>query len=100
MIRHVILWQLKDELSGEEKKEAKAAIKQGLEGLVGIVPGLKEVHVYTDGLPSSNADIMLDSICVDEAALKVYADHPQHVKVKDTIIMPVVKSRVCMDFAV
>ncbi|MBR1635793.1 MAG: Dabb family protein [Lachnospiraceae bacterium] len=97
-IRHVILWQLKDELSGVEEKEAKAAIKQGLEALVGVVPGLKEVHVYTDGLPTSNADIMLDSLCEDEAALKAYAEHPEHVKVKDMIIKPAVKSRVCMDF--
>lgn len=100
MIRHVIMWQLKDELSGMEEKEAKTAIKQGLEALVGVVPGLKEVHVYTDGLPSSNADIMLDSLCEDEDALKVYADHPEHVKVRDTIILPAVKSRVCMDFEV
>ena len=100
MVRHVILWQLKDELSPTEEKDAKAAIKQGLEALVGVVPGLKEVQVYTEGMPSSNADVMLDSLCEDKEALAVYADHPEHVRVKDTIILPVVKSRVCMDFEV
>ena len=40
MTKHVILWQLKDELSAEQKAEVKKQIKAGLEGLVGKVPGL------------------------------------------------------------
>jgi hypothetical protein len=79
MVRHVILWQLKDELSETEKAEIKAGIKSGLEGLKGQVPGLEEIKVYTDGLASSNADVMLDSYLVDENALKGYDVHPAHV---------------------
>lgn len=33
MVKHVILWKLKDELAGEEKEQVKAGIKEGLEGL-------------------------------------------------------------------
>ena len=39
MVKHVILWQLKDELSDAEKAAVKAGIKEGLEGLAGKVPG-------------------------------------------------------------
>ena len=60
MVKHVILWQLKDELSDAEKAAVKAGIKEGLEGLAGKVPGLVEVHVNIHGLPSSTADLMLD----------------------------------------
>ncbi len=35
MVKHVILWQLKDEYSADEKAAIKADIKAGLEGLVG-----------------------------------------------------------------
>ena len=35
MVKHIILWQLKDELSDAEKVEIKAGIKAGLEGLAG-----------------------------------------------------------------
>ncbi len=38
MVKHVILWQLKDEYSADEKAAIKADIKAGLEGLVGKVP--------------------------------------------------------------
>ena len=53
MVKHIILWQLKDELSAAEKAEIKANIKTGLEGLAGQIPGLVEVHVNINGLPSS-----------------------------------------------
>ena len=100
MVKHIILWQLKDELSEEEKQTVKAGIKEGLEGLAGKVPGLTEVHVQTQGLASSNADVMLDTTLVDETALKVYAVHPEHVKVADSKVRPYTKTRVCMDFEV
>ena len=100
MIKHVILWQLKDELTEEEKTQVKKQVKLGLEGLKGVVPGLTDVTVYIDPLESSNADILLDSTVEDLNALKAYAVHPEHVKVKDNIIVPNVKSRVCMDYEV
>ena len=100
MVRHVILGQLKDELSIEEKETVKAGIKEGLEGLVGKVPGLKEVHVYTQGLASSNADVMLDSVLESEEALKGYAVHPEHVAVADGKVRPYTKSRTCLDFEI
>ena len=46
MVKHIILWQLKDELSDAEKATVKACIKEGLEGLVGKVPGQTEVAGY------------------------------------------------------
>ena len=99
MVKHVILWQLKDELS-EEKKNIKAGIKEGLEGLKGQVPGLLEITVHTEGLASSNADVMLDSTLESEEALKGYATHPAHVAVADTKVRPYTKTRVCLDYEV
>ena len=40
MVRHMIIWTLKDEFSGEEKARIKAGIKEGLEGLHGKIPGM------------------------------------------------------------
>ena len=76
MVKHIILWQLKDELSAAEKAEIKANIKTGLEGLAGQIPGLVEVHVNINGLPSSNADLMLDTTFTDAAALKATPPTP------------------------
>ena len=100
MVKHVILWQLKDEFSEEEKVNIRAGIKEGLEGLAGKIPGLTEIKVQTEMLPSSNVDVMLDSTFVDEAALKGYAVHPAHVEVADTKVRPYTKTRACIDYEV
>ena len=98
MVKHIILWQLKDELSADEKQTVKAGIKEGLEGLIGKIPGLLEIKVETVGLPSSNADVMLYSVFDDQAALKGYAVHPEHVAVADGKVRPFTKTRLCLDF--
>ena len=100
MVKHVILWQLKDELSLAEKENIKKGIKEGLEGLQGVIPGLLEIKVNTNGLASSNADVMLDSSFESEEALKAYAVHPAHVKVADEKVRPFTKTRACLDFEV
>ena len=100
MVKHIILWQLKDELTKEQISEVKAGIKSGLEGLKGEIPGLIDITVVTDGLASSNADVMLDSTFESEEALKGYAVHPKHVAVADGKVRPYTVSRVCMDYEV
>ena len=98
MIKHVILWTLKDELSEAEKADVKKGIKEGLEGLKGVIPGLIDIVVNIDGLPSSNADLMLDSAFVDEEALKAYSVNPAHVAVADGKVRPYTKTRTCLDY--
>lgn len=98
MVHHIILWKIKEDKTPEEKAHIKENVKIGLEGLKVIVPGIEEIHVRTKGLPSSNADIMLDSLFTDEAALKAYAVNPHHVKVADTMVRPNMEVRMCMDY--
>ena len=49
-------------------------------------------------MPSSNADVMLDSVLENEEALKVYQTHEEHVKVADKYVRPFTKVRMCMDY--
>ena len=99
MVKHIILWTLKSELSESEKESVKAGIKESLEALVGIVPGLVDVTVHIDGrLASSNADVMLDCTLESEEALKAYAVHPAHVEVANTRVRPYTAVRSCLDF--
>ena len=101
MVKHIILWTLNPELSENEKKEVKCGIKEGLEGLVGKVPGLLDVKVHIDGrLASSNADVMLDSTLESPEALKGYAQHPEHLAVANGKVRPFTVSRSCLDFEI
>ncbi|MCI6327584.1 MAG: Dabb family protein [Bacteroidales bacterium] len=101
MVKHIILWTLRSELSEDEKNSVKAGIKAGLESLKGVVPGLVDVNVVIDGrLASSNADVMLDCTLESEEALKAYAVHPAHVAVADSKVRPYTAVRSCLDFEI
>lgn len=100
MVKHIIIWTLKDQYDADEKAKIKEDIKKNLEGLCGVIEGLEEVKVQTDKLPSSSADIMLDSTFSDVDALKAYAVHPEHVKVANTYVRPFVATRSCLDFEI
>ena len=100
MVKHIILWQLKDELSGEEENRIKADLKEALEGLVGKIPGLIDLKIQTEKLSGSNADIMLDSTFESEQSLKEYAIHPDHVYVADKNVRPYTKTRMCIDYEI
>lgn len=95
MVKHIILWKLKPE---HNNAEVKNGIKTALEGLLGVVPGLLEISVQTECLPTSNADVMLYSALESEAALKAYAVHPAHVTAADNFIRPFTETRSCIDF--
>ena len=98
MVKHIILWTLKDEFTNDEN--VKNGVKDNLEGLMGKIPGLLEIEVQTEKLPSSNADLMLYSVFESEEALKNYSVHPDHVYVADNFVRPYTKSRSCLDFEV
>jgi hypothetical protein len=59
-----------------------------------------EIKVQTEGLPSSNADLMLDSTFESEEALKGYSVHPEHVAVANTKVRPYTATRTCLDYTV
>lgn len=100
MVKHIILWQLKDEFSVEEKENIKKNIKTELEGLKGKIEGLVDIHVQYEALASSNAEVMLDSTFDNAEALKNYSVHPAHVQVADTYVRPYTKTRMCMDYSI
>jgi hypothetical protein len=100
MVKHIILWTLKDELSEQEKQQVKQGIKEGLEGLAGKIPGMTEIKVNINGLESSNADLMLVSTFESQETLKGYAVHPLHVAVADGKVRPYTKIRSCLDYEV
>ena len=90
MVKHVILWKLDEKLTDSEKDQVKAGIKEGLE----------DITVRTEGLPSSNVDVMLDSTFVDAESLKGYATHPKHLAVADGKVRPYTVLRSCMDYEI
>lgn len=98
MVKHIILWKLKDEYTPDQKCEIKNNIRTNLEALAGRIPGLLDIRVHTDTLPSANVDLMLDSTFTDADALAAYSVHPAHTAVANTYVRPHTAVRSCFDF--
>ena len=96
MVKHVILWKLKEELTAEEKEN----VKEGLEGLAGNIPGLVDIKVNINGLATSTVDVMLDTTFTDADALKAYSTNPLHVAIADGKVRPYTAVRSCLDYEV
>ena len=95
MVKHIILWKLKEEYLDDE---IKRGIKNALESLNGNIPGLLEIKVQTEKLASSNADVMLYSVFENEEALEAYSVNPLHVEAANSKVRPFTQTRMCMDF--
>ena len=95
MIKHVIMWNFKDELSSEERKSAAEKIKNDLEALENL-KGVLKMKVYINPEPTSDYDVLLDSEFESKEALKSYQTHPAHDAVKNHIVL-VRKERKCFD---
>lgn len=99
MVKHIIIWTLK-EMPEDEKAKAKEGIKSGLEGLKGLVPQIKDIKVVIDHLPSSTGDLMLDSTFESAEDLAGYSKHPAHVAVANEKVRPYTANRACLDFEI
>jgi hypothetical protein len=100
MIKHIVMWKLKDFAEGADKAANMAKMKQKLESCAQLVPGtLKfEVALAQPGLEATY-DVVLYSEFDSKASLDAYADHPVHVAVKP-FIGAVRSERQCMDYEV
>lgn len=101
MIRHICLFQFKDQAEGRSKAENVAIAKAMLDRLPQTVPAIRLLETFTgaDGQNAANCDLMLVSEFDDFAALQTYLSHPDHVAVGN-FMRPVRLSRACIDLAV
>ena len=97
MVKHMIVWNLKDDI---DKEAVKAEIKKQLEDLVGKIDGLIEMKIEISGLPSSKGDLLMDSTFESVEALNAYAVHPLHVAIADGIVRPNTANRASYDYEV
>lgn len=97
MVNHYVFWNLNDSLTKEEKEQAALTIKEKLEAVGKLVPGVVSLEVKINDLESSSRDVALLSSFESVEALSAYQVHPEHVKASG-YIRTVACDRVCFDF--
>ena len=78
MIRHIVLFKIKDEFKGEIPQ-----LVQAFYGMRGKVDGLLQLEAGADILHSERSyDLALITVFRDRAAFDAYQTHPAHLPVK------------------
>ena len=100
MVKHIVMWKLKEEAEGHSKKENIATMKSKLEGLKSSIPQIVELEVGIQMEVSETAsDVVLFSSFKDKEGLEIYQKHPEHQKVAG-FIRSIVSERKIVDYEV
>jgi hypothetical protein len=79
MIKHIVFWRLKQDLTPADREAALQRIKQAFEALPGKIPGLTHIEIGFDyGRGPEASDIVLYSEFESREALAGYDVHPEH----------------------
>ena len=91
MIRHIVMWKLKDPADA-------ARFKDQLDSCIALVTGLRrfEVAIRTPAF-DANCDVVLYSEFDDAAALAAYQNHPHHQQISAALGM-LRESRSVLDY--
>jgi Stress responsive A/B Barrel Domain len=100
MIKHIVMWKLKDFAEGSDRAANAIKMKAMLDACAALVPGMLkfEVALAQPGLEASY-DVVLYSEFASRQALDSYVEHPDHQATKP-FIGAIREARQCMDFEV
>ena len=100
MLKHVVMWKLKETAEGKSKAENALWMKEHLEALIGIIPEIKSLEVGINVLESDMAyDAVLISTFENKEALAAYKVNPKHVEIS-SYCKKIRESRVVIDYYV
>ncbi len=98
MIKHIVMWRLKDSALGNEKAGNARLVREKLEALRGRIPGLLRLEVGLDFSATDNsAEVVLVTEFESREALAAYQAHPEHQAVV-VFVSQVVTERRLVDY--
>lgn len=99
MVKHIVLFKLKDEAPADKKLEAMNSFKQAIEALPAKISVIRKIEVGLNINPAETWSIALYSEFDSLEDVKLYATHPEHVAA-GKLIAEVKDSRACVDYEV
>lgn len=96
MIKHIVLFKLKDEA---DKATVMNQFKAAIEALPAVIPVIRKIEVGLNMNPAESWDIALYSEFDSLDDVKTYAAHPAHVEAAK-LLADAKESRSCVDYEV
>ena len=97
MVKHIVLFKLKDEVPEAEKLIVMNKFKEAIEALPAVIPVIRKIEVVLNTNPGETWHIALYSEFDNQDDVKFYATHPLHVAA-GKIIAEAKESRACVDY--
>ena len=97
MVKHIVLFKLKDEAPEAEKLEAMNSFKKAIEALPAKIAVIRKIEVGLNMNPGETWSIALYSEFDSLDDVKFYATHPDHVAA-GKLLAAVKESRACVDY--
>lgn len=97
MVKHIVLFKLKETLSQEEKLKVMNDFKAAIEALPAKIDFIRKIFVGLNANPTEKWDICLDSEFDTLADVNAYATHPDHVAAA-ALLKEVKQDRACVDY--
>ena len=86
MIKHIVVWKLKEEAEGFNKAENAERMKGAILKMGETIPVIKHIEAGISILPADDSfDVVLYSEFENEKDLLIYQEHPEHHKFKNFI---------------
>ena len=79
MVKHIVLFKLKDDVPAEEKRAVMTKFKEAIEALPAKISVIRKVEVGLNMNPGETWNIALYSEFDTLEDVKYYATHPDHV---------------------
>lgn len=98
MVRHIVMFKLKEFETPAAKEAKMQEIKVALEALIDKIDVLRMIRLDFNVNPTETWDIILTTELDSLADVNTYANHPEHVAVAKNIIGPVKADRACVDY--
>lgn len=98
MIRHIVMFKLKEFETLADKQAKMQEIKTGLEALINKIEVLRMIRVDFNCNPAETWDLILTTELDTLEDVSTYANHPEHVAVSKSLIGPVKADRACVDY--
>ena len=98
MVRHIVMFKLKEFKTPAAKEAKMQEIKVALEALIDKIDVLRMIRLDFNVNPAETWDIILTTELDSLADVNTYANHPEHVAVAKNIIGPVKADRACVDY--
>lgn len=100
MIKHIVMWNIKDNIEGRTKLDNAKFIKEKMEQLKDFIEEVVTLEVGINIVEGeATKDLVLNAEFASLEDLNIYQEHPNHLEIVK-LVKPYLEGRVVIDYEI